>query len=360
MAVGMLAPVLVLSTGRCGSTMVSNILNRHPGILSVSEFFSCLGPRAFVGRRPGGERMWRLYSRPGTTIRRLRHYGIPSELLYPLDSPGARFSLTDLPPILAIALPHLTAEYDDLYDECSAVVRGQPRQSPADHHRHFFEWLVRRLGRRVWAERSGGSLLWVSRLLHAFPDARVIHVFRDGRDTALSMSRHPPFRAMLAIRNRLKPLGLDPMSWVGSASGSLVASLDGLADRLIRPQRLPLDRVSLSDFAWFWSRMIEMGHDAFGHFPSDRLLNVPFEDVQSSPESQLRRIVRFISPDLEDDAWLRTVSSIPRPTASRFAQLDADEQAAVTAACRPGLDRLGYPVHATRPVAATSGSPAAP
>ena len=276
MAAGMLAPVLVLSTGRCGSTMVSDILSRHPGILSVSEFFSFVGPRAFVGRRLSGERIWCLYSRPGRPIRRLRHFGIPSELLYPLDDSAARFSLDDLPPILAITLPHLTAEYHDLYDECGRVVRAQPRQAPAEHHRRFFEWLAGRFRRRVWVERSGGSLLWGSRLLGAFPDARVIHVYRDGRDTALSMSRHPPFRVMLAIRNQLKPLGLDPMGWVGSASGRVVALLDELAGMLVRPERLRLDRVSLADFAWFWNQMIEMGDDLFGHFPSHRLLNVAF------------------------------------------------------------------------------------
>lgn len=344
----MLAPVLVLSTGRCGSTMVSDIVNRHPRILSVSEFFSFVGPRAFVGRRPSGEHMWRLYSRPGRPISRLKHFGVPSELLYPLGGPSARFSLADLPPILAITLPHLTDEYHELFDECGPVVRGQPRQTPAEHHRSFFEWLGRRLDRRVWVERSGGSLLWGARLLHAFPDARVIHVVRDGRDTALSMSRHTPFRVMLAIRNQLKPLGLDPMSWVGSESGSVVALLDGLAARLVRPAHLRLDRVSLSDFGWFWSRMIEMGHEVFGHFPPDRLLNVAFEDVQSSPESQIRRIIRFISPELEDDTWLRTVSSIPRKTTSKFPELDADEQAAVTEACRPGLERLGYAVEGPR------------
>ena len=340
----MLAPVLVLSTGRCGSTMISDICNRHPGILSVSEFFSVIGPRAFVGRRPSGARMWRLYSRPGLRIRHLEHSGVPSEILYRLDDPSARFSLTDLPPILAVTLPHLTDECHELFDECGTFVQGQPRQAPADHHRHFFEWLGRRLGRRVWVERSGGSLLWCQRLLRAFPDARVIHVFRDGRETALSMSRHAPFRMMLAIRNQLKPLGLDPMFWAGSASGPVVALLDGLAERLVRPARLQLDKVALSDFAWFWSQMIETGHDAFGSLPSDRLLNVAFEDVQSSPESQIRRIIRFISPELVDDAWLRTVSSIPRKTQSRFLQLDAGDRAAVTEACLPGLERLGYAV----------------
>ena len=29
---------MIVSSGRCGSTMMSGLLNQHPGILSVSEF----------------------------------------------------------------------------------------------------------------------------------------------------------------------------------------------------------------------------------------------------------------------------------------------------------------------------------
>jgi hypothetical protein len=33
--------VIVVSTGRCGSTMLSNMLRLNPEILSLSEFFPC-------------------------------------------------------------------------------------------------------------------------------------------------------------------------------------------------------------------------------------------------------------------------------------------------------------------------------
>ena len=341
-----LAPVLVLSTGRCGSTMVSNMLNRHPEVLSVSEFFAFIGLNAFVGRRPSGARMWRLYSRPGTRSRYLEYTGPFDELLYPVGDSAARFSLGDLPPILAVALPHLTDEYHALYDECGSVVRGQPRQPPADHHRRLFEWLARRLDRKVWVERSGGSLLFASRLLRAFPDARVIHVFRDGRDTAISMSRHPPFRIMLAIAEKLRPLGIDPVDWLIALDGRerLAAWLGALVDRILRPERLRFDRVTIADYAVFWNRMIAIGHDVFGHFSADRLLNVRFEDVLAKPEPQIRRMIRFISPGLENEAWVREASAIPRSASSKFARLGSREQIAITEACRPGLERLGYPL----------------
>ena len=51
--------VFVVSTGRCGSTMLSNMLRLNPGILSLSEFFSLLMPDpsrrvTWTRRRTGG------------------------------------------------------------------------------------------------------------------------------------------------------------------------------------------------------------------------------------------------------------------------------------------------------------------
>ena len=66
--------------------------------------------------------------------------------------------------------------------------------------------------------------------------------------------------------------------------------------------------------------------------------------MQAEPEDQIRRLIRFINPDVEDEAWLREVSTIPRPTPSKFTQRESGERAALTEACRPGLERLGCPI----------------
>ena len=50
----------------------------------------------------------------------------------------------------------------------------------------------------------------------------------------------------------------------------------------------------------------------------------------------------FIDPTLEDEAWIRRAATIPHPTPAKFPTLDTDDQAAIIAACRPGLERLGY------------------
>ena len=338
-------PVLILSTGRCGSTMLSEILNRHPAVLSVAEFFSAFQMAAFGLRRPSGEEMWRLFSQQ-TQRNRLALRESFGELLYPFDEPGARYTLRTIPPILALTLPHITDRHEELYAELEPVVRAQGRRSPADQYRALFSWLAVRFDRRVWVERSGGSLLLAPILTRNFPEARIVHIYRDGRNTAISLSGHAMFRGLLAKERKLRSWRVDPVANMPFIQrwNRLGYWLDNLADRFIDLDKLPYDEVSLPDFARFWSDLIRLGHRTFGHFPADRLLNMRFEDVQADPKGQIRRLIRFISPELEDESWLREVAKIPKPsTRSRFDDLSDEEQAAVTEACRPGLELLGYP-----------------
>lgn len=326
--------------------MLTDVLNLHPRILSVSEFFSAYQLSAFGRRRPDGAEMWKLYSvqssRTKLALRETFH-----ELLYPFGDPEARYTLRTIPPIMAITLPNLTDRYEELYEELEPVVRAQPRQSPADHFRQTFGWFCERFARDVWIERSGGSLLVAPLLLRNFPEARVIHMYRDGRDTAISLSGHPAFRGLLAKARRIRAWGVDPVRAMPLVQrfNRLGCWMDNFADAFISHENLPYDDVTLVDFASFWSDLIRVGHRAFGHFPPDRLLNVKFEDVQVEPERELRRIIRFVAPELDDEDWLAAAAAIPRPTTrSRFDSLDPDSRAAVTEACRPGLELLGYSV----------------
>ena len=338
-------PIFVLSTGRCGSTMVSNLLNHHPRVLSLSELISYIGIRSFSRRRTTGDWMWERYSRQQPRTR-LMLQGRYEELLYPLDDPNARFTQADVPPILCATLPHLTERYEELFDALEPVVRGQPRQSPADHLRHFIEWLCQRYGCYTWAERSGGSLLFASRLLHEFPEARVIHVYRDGRETTISMSRHYLFRLIAATMLALRSFGFDAVKSLarGRHWERLSSRLEPLTTLLLNPAKLPYDDLTLRDFGVLWSAMIERGDRMLSRLPAGHLLNVKFEAIQAEPDREIRRLIRFIDPVLEDEAWLGAVRSIPRQTTSKFAQLAAGEQAALSAACRRGLERLGYPL----------------
>ena len=337
-----IAPVLVLSTGRCGSTMISDVLNLHPEVLSLSEVFSLLGPLALFRKRLSGRAMWALCSRQSPALRVLLSADtVPSEILYPFDDPQARYAAHNVPPILCTMLPHLTPDYENLYDQLQPIVRARPRANLADQYRHLFEWLREHFERRVWVERSGGSLMSLPRLRRLFPEARVVHVYRDGRDTALSMSRHPAFQVMLASLDKLQRLGLRPLENTAEAGpvGSLLALF---FMRLVNPSQMIRRAFDLAAYGGLWSQMILRGQKLLAALPPERVLALRYEDVLQNPREKLRELIEFIDPSLPNDAWLDAAGRIPRSNPPGFPSLDAESQRRLTEACAPGLEALGY------------------
>ena len=333
-----IAPVLVLSTGRCGSTMLSDILNTHPEILSLSEFFASVGLKAFVRKRLDGKAMWEIWRRHSPGLKAMLA-GSRDRVRYPFDTPQARFSPHNIPSLLCTTLPHLTPDFESLYDELESVVRARPRANLGDQYRFLFEWLRESFGRQLWVERSGGSLLFGRILTRLFPEARVIHIYRDGRDTALSMSQHPAFRAGPAFAQRLRSLGVDlyggdPLRPFGMFTLLILALvyMRKLADQAAGPE-------ACGDM---WSRMILSSRAYLSALPSDQLFSLCYEDVLQHPRDKIRELIDFIDPGLADDAWLDEAALVPRANPSKYLSLDAETQARLTRACAPGLEALGY------------------
>ncbi len=339
-------PVVILSSGRCGSTMLSDMLNLHPNLLSISEFFTLHSTALFRRWRMTGNGMWNVLTRQPQLVRYLLRADY-KELLYPFDDPKSRFERTTVPPILCVTLPHLTNDHEGLFDAMEPVVRKFPRQSPADHCRDLFEWLRERFDRKVWVERSGGSSMYASRLIYRFPEARIIHMHRDGRDVALSMSEHHPFRGIAPYIIALQKRRYDPFRVEAKRDefwDSMAVRLQPLHYLSRFPIPMSADRLELAHFGAIWSSMVGATQDVVQHLSSERVLDVRFDDLQRDAERELRRIIRFISTDLENEDWVQEAAAIPRPSRSRFAQLAPAERAALTEACRPGLERLGYTV----------------
>ena len=336
-----IAPVLVLSTGRCGSTMLSDILDTHPEVLSLSEFFTTMGMKALTRNRLDGKAMWEIWRRHSPGLR-VMLAGDVEGFPYPFDAPQARFSPRDIPSILCTTLPRLTPDFESLYDELEPLVRARPRAGLADHYHFLFGWLCERLGRRVWVERSGGSLMFGRRLTTLFPEARVVHIYRDGRDTALSMSRHGSFQALVAGTRKLQRLGVDP--YRGDPLPALPRLLVQLMSRFGIQDKVMSQAVGLEAYGDTWSRMILSSRAYLSSLPSDRFLALRYEDFLQHPRAKLRELLEFIDPELVDDAWLDEAVRIPRPNPSRYPSLDAETRARLTRACLPGLQALGYAV----------------
>lgn len=340
----MFAPVFIVGTGRCGSTMLSNVVRQHPDILSVSEFFTSLASRAFLGRRLTGKAAYRRLDTLLPEGRALLENGLQvDEFLYEFGQ-RSRYQPHNIPPILGSTLPHITDDAERTWDELAAELRERGSETLADQYRFVFDWLAHRFEKSIWIERSGASLPFVRTLARLFPDARFVHIFRDGRDTALSMQRHHFFRWRVMAAGRMRRLGIDPLHpfnlpgtspWVPWLSWIWFKFFFS-ADRYRR------EVIGLPSFGRFWSDMIERGTEYLNALPRKRVLAVSYETVLANPHEEFRRFIRFVGPGFEDSRWIETAAGLVRPQEARWPRLDPDQIRDLEEACEPGQSILGY------------------
>lgn len=345
----MIDQVFVLGTGRCGSTLLSSMLRAHPEVTSISEFFpfiTDLGARvapAFPSGDVTAEQLWDLLAtcRPRQS-QMLRLDVAMAEVLYPWRDGRHRFDArSGVPPVAQVTLPHLDDDPDTLFDRLQAAVADVSPAPIGVQYRRVFEWFARREGAACWAERSGGSLRIAHRLLQHFPEARVVHIVRDGRDTALSMSRHTGFRMVFTSFQLMEMLGVDPFEtdrrpFEEDLEDDLAALLPERCTReafLAYPTPPPL-------CGHYWSGEIIEGLAALAGLGDDRLLTLRYEDFLASPRQSVERFGAFLRRGAVDRGWVDAAAASIRAPASAWRSLDAKTRDQLAHACAPGFAAL--------------------
>jgi putative sulfotransferase len=340
-------PTFIVGTGRCGSTMLSNMLREHPHVLSLSEIFALVydpaAPDIFPPEPIDGRQFWAMVAGLGPFIRFMLKHGLGKpELLYPFDAPSARFSAqTGVPAILLVALPHLTEHHEALFDVLQHEVTTWPRAPVGAQYRRLFGWLQAHFGKRIWIERSGFSHTWAEQLLAIFPDARIVHMVRDGRDTALSMQAYVAFRLLAVMGSLGEILGVNPLA---SPDRSRVDRLPAEL-RPFLPEHFDLEafrafRPPLPVCGGFWAQNIESGLKVLSELPADRLLTLRYEHFFVDPTAQLDTLAAFLGDEFVDEAWSTRCAAAVRPPRSSWRELPEEDARALTEACRPGFERL--------------------
>jgi nucleoside-diphosphate-sugar epimerase len=331
----------IVTVGRSGSTALSRVLSGHRDVLSLNEFYLSVGTSRSVDQPLSGEQFWHSLAEPHQAFDAMVRggAGMP-EFIYP-SLGGTRFdaNTTGIPAISMMTLPHLSPDPDVVFDDLAAEVPTWPQQSPRMHYEKLFGWLAARFGGSVVVERSAMSLSSVPWLRETFPDAKFVHLFRHGPDTAVSMSQHTGFRLMALIEDALELLDLtlegrgsglrlDPAA-IPAELGSLVGDRCDL-DYLMS-QDLPVAR-----FARMWSESVGIGVAALADLPADRYLRLSYSDLVADPRLCLKRLAGFV--DVEPDPeWLDFGTSVIDPAfAGASSRLSAVDQQAVIDSCATG------------------------
>ncbi|MFI5549886.1 sulfotransferase family protein [Streptomyces sp. NPDC051738] len=333
----------VIGTGRSGSTALSRILNAHPDVLSLNEFMASVGDAAFPEGTVTGEEFWQLLYRPAPHFERMIRSDLPlPEFLYTRRPGRYTAETTGIPALSLMVLPHLTDDPDGLLDELGAAVVRWPERTAAEHHRALFGLLCTRFGRTAVVERSGYSTGWAPGLRDTFPDARFVHMFRDGPDCALSMSRHPGYRTILLLREIKERAGIDSFADLTPEHvRALPADLSPLLDDRFDPALVRDRDIPLRSFGALWSELVTDGAEFLTRLPAVQRTTLAYEDLLDKPAEELTRLAEFLGVAPRPQ-WLDTGSALldhsRRGSASR---LPAAEFAALTESCAPGTHALG-------------------
>lgn len=332
-----MAPTFVLSTGRSGSTLISQMLRRHPEVLSVSELFSTVHGRYRPGDTPGGSDFWHLLSDPDPQIDAMVTAGLrPAELIYPYGT-GRFDPAAGVPALCHMTLPMLTDDPDTLHDELAAEIAGWPQRPVAEQFAALFATLAARYDRGTVVERSGGSLAMLDDLRALFPDARFVYLTRDGAASALSMSRHAGFRLMLMGREAARLSGLAHAEDLGPEQ--FRALPPELARMLTDPGELPaLMRrdLPLTAFGAMWAEMTREGTEGLLRLPAGSWMPLSYEDLLADPGTHLRRLAAFLDVPAPPQ-WLTGAADLADPgRRSALRDLDPRLAAALRRSCEPG------------------------
>ncbi len=261
--------IVIGGTPRSGTTLIRRTLDRHPAI--------CCGPESSIFL-PGAVRVG------------------PVAWGFEMDETALRAMLAASPS---------QGAFIDAFASRYRAARGRPR----------------------WAEKTPLNVRHIDWILERFPEARFIHVIRDGRDVVCSMRQHPDRR------------------WV-----------DGAWIKVHRP-------LSIDEYARRWVLDTEAG---MAHRGDPRYLEVRYEDLVQDPAGVLGDLLRGLGETFDPAILVEPVAGTEGAGASDGARqpgtqhhagtaistrsmgrwrsdLTPEERALVQGIAGATLARLGYP-----------------
>jgi len=211
-----LTPFFIVGCGRSGSTLLQTLIDAHPNI--------AIPPESHIYNRFGGA---------------FEYYGDLS-----IQRHRRRF-IDDLLNDVFVQMWNLDISVEDVEQAASSSTRAGIIEA-------LFSLYARSNGARRWGEKTPEHIRWLPLIREDFPDARLIHLVRDGRDVAEAFQR--------MIYGPVSALGLGEE----------------------------------------WRRDVMYWRDYQNRIGSENMLLVKYEHLVETPEKVLKDVIEFIGEPFID------------------------------------------------------------
>jgi protein-tyrosine sulfotransferase len=145
----------------------------------------------------------------------------------------------------------------------------------------FAALCMQKAGKVRWAEKTPRNIGRIADIFRCFPEARFVHVLRDGRDVACSLRTHPRHKV---VDGKLVPTGIRK-------------PIEGCARRWVR---------DVEGSRRWWA--------------DSRFLTVRYEDLVLDPRPALGQVMTLIGEAWDDAMLAHAAADSPFRDATRFAQ----------------------------------------
>jgi len=296
---------IILSNGRCGSTLLSDLIVEEPETCSVQEFFTSVAPWPRSQAVITGAEYWEMLASPKQELAVLFRLGVPpKEVRYRQNGRWAD-DMVSVPRVLAITLSKLSDDPDALFDQLAERVPSFPLQHVALHHQAFMDLLATMLGRKRWVERSGGSTQWTTSLLSDHPNAKFVYLTRNWSDTAKSMRRHSSFQLVQMRAEALARYGVDPFDLVPGKP--VPAAVEPFLPENLTVEALRERGADVKRYLSLCAFLSSKAEQALSDVSPRELLRMQYENLLQDPVGQLTELGRFL--DFADPAgWAERVA----------------------------------------------------
>jgi len=139
-------------------------------------------------------------------------------------------------------------------------------------------------GKKVVGDRTPHHVSYLQELYALYPEAKVVHIIRDGRDVAIS-NLHAAWNS---ARDRGGPVDLEP--------GDLALRDAYLADReaFLKEGRSVFTEHRMKQFAKSWRNVVGKGRDDGRRFFGDNYYEVRYETLLDASQAELDRLFAFL------------------------------------------------------------------